>query len=258
MNAPLALELSGVHKRFVAVEAVRGVSLSIRAGERVALIGPNGAGKTTLFNCISGALRPDRGQIQLHEARIDGLAAHRIYRRGLARSFQVSSLFDGLSVIDNLRCAILWSQGMGHAFWTLLDRAHGLTARCEELLDQLGLSGRRDTLASALSYAEQRSLEIGLAVAGGAHTLLLDEPTAGMSRSETLRTVDLIRSLSEGRTLLMVEHDMSVVFDLADRVAVMVAGELIAFDTPQAIRRDARVQQAYLGGLAEIDAVAHD
>ncbi len=245
----LALELRDLHKRFGRSEIIRGASLAVRAGERVALIGPNGAGKSTLFNLISGGVAPSRGQVLLHGRPITGLAPHQIYRRGLARSFQVSNLFGRLSVFENLRCAVLWSLGYGYAFWRLLAGAHDANARAETLLQQLRLQHRRDTPAMALGYAEQRALEIGLTVAGGAGVILLDEPTAGMSRSETTQVVDLIRRLSAGRTLLMVEHDMGVVFDLADRIAVLVRGEVIAFDTPAAVRADRRVQQAYLGAV---------
>lgn len=246
-RGPAALELRGVHKHFGRTAVVRGATLLVHPGERMALIGPNGAGKSTLFNLIGGALRPTRGEILLHGKPITGLAPQRIYRRGLARSFQVSRLFDRLSAFENLRCATLWSLGYGYAFWRRLARAHDANARAEALLDQLGLLQRRDELAMNLSYAEQRALEIGITIAGGAGVILLDEPTAGMNRSETARFVTLIRRMTEGRTLIVVEHDMGVVFDLADRVAVLVHGEVIACGPPQVVRADARVQQAYLG-----------
>jgi branched-chain amino acid transport system ATP-binding protein len=183
----------------------------------------------------------------LHGHRIDGLAPHRINRLGLARSFQVSNLFTHLSVFENLRCAVLWSLGYRYAFWRFLASLRDANERAEELLALLQLDRRRDVLATNLTYAEQRALEIGLTIAGGAGVVLLDEPTAGMSQSETSRFVRLIREVTQGRTLLAVEHDMSVVFGLADRIAVLVYGEVIAFDTPEAVRADPRVQQAYLG-----------
>ena len=254
-GAPVALELRDVCKSFGRTEIIRGASLAVRAGERVAIIGPNGAGKSTLFHLISGRLSPSSGQILLGGQRIDGLPPHRIYRRGLARSFQVSNLFPRLSVAENLRCAVLWSLGYRYTFWRFLSRLDDANERVESLLRRLRLEARRDVLAMHLSYAEQRALEIGLAVAGGAEVVLLDEPTAGMSQSETLRCVSLIRELTEGRTLLAVEHDMGVVFGLADRIAVLVYGEVIAFDTPEAVRADPRVQEAYLGSLL---ASAHD
>jgi branched-chain amino acid transport system ATP-binding protein len=246
-SSPFALELHGLEKRFGRTEIIRGASLQVKRGERVAIIGPNGAGKSTLFHLVSGRLAPSAGEVRLNGQRIDGLPPYRIHRLGLARSFQVSNLFGRLSVFENLRCAVLWSMGVRYAFWRFLADLRDANERTEQLLEQLQLSRRRDVLAMNLTYAEQRALEIGLAIAGGAEVVLLDEPTAGMSRSETRRFVELIREVTAGRTLLTVEHDMSVVFGLADRIAVLVHGEVIAFDTPEAVRADARVQEAYLG-----------
>ena len=246
----VALELRDVRKRFGKTEIIRGATLKVNAGERVALIGPNGAGKSTLFNLISGRFAPSSGEILLNGARIDGLAPHRINRRGLARSFQVSNLFTHLSVFENLRCAVLWSLGYRYAFWRFLASLRDANTRAEEVMAMLRLERRRDVLAMNLTYAEQRALEIGLTIAGGADVLLLDEPTAGMSQSETRRFLQLIREVTVGKTLLTVEHDMGVVFGLADRIAVLVYGEVIAFDTPEAVRADPRVQEAYLGAMA--------
>ena len=243
----VALELRDVHKRFGQTEIIRGASLQVYAGERVAIIGPNGAGKSTLFNLISGRFAPSSGEIVLNGARIDGLAPHRINRQGLARSFQVSNLFTHLSVFENLRCAVLWSLGYRYAFWRFLASLRDANERAEELMAMLHLQRRRDALAMNLTYAEQRALEIGLTIAGGADVVLLDEPTAGMSKSETRRFVQLIRDVTAGKTLLTVEHDMGVVFGLADRIAVLVYGEVIAFDTPESVRANPRVQEAYLG-----------
>ena len=245
----LAVELDAVRKSFGRTEIIRGASLQVRAGERVAIIGPNGAGKSTLFNLISGRLAPSAGQIRLFGERIDGRTPHEINRRGLARSFQVSNLFPKLSVFENLRCAMLWSEGHRYAFWKFLADLDETNARAEALLERLHMDRRRDVLAMNLTYAEQRALEIGLTIAGGARVILLDEPTAGMSRSETTRFIGLIREVTEGRTLLTVEHDMGVVFGLADRIAVLVYGEVIAFDTPERVRADPRVQEAYLGSV---------
>ena len=245
----LAVELDAVRKSFGRTEIIRGASLQVRAGERVAIIGPNGAGKSTLFNLISGRLAPSAGQIRLFGERIDGRTPHEINRRGLARSFQVSNLFPKLSVFENLRCAMLWSEGHRYAFRKFLADLDETNARAEALLERLHLDRRRDVLAMNLTYAEQRALEIGLTIAGGARVILLDEPTAGMSRSETTRFIGLIREVTEGRTLLTVEHDMGVVFGLADRIAVLVYGEVIAFDTPERVRADPRVQEAYLGSV---------
>ena len=248
MSAP-ALELTDLRKSFGKTEIIRGASLRVNAGERVAIIGPNGAGKSTLFNLISGRFAPTGGSIHLHGERIDGLTPFQINRKGLARSFQVSNLFTHLSVFENVRCAVLWSLGYRYAFWKFLADLRDANDRAEQVLEMIRLDKRRDVLAMNLTYAEQRALEIGLTIAGGAQVVLLDEPTAGMSKSETQRFVQLIRSVTEGRTLLTVEHDMGVVFGLADRIAVLVYGEVIAFGTPEAIRTDARVQEAYLGSL---------
>ena len=245
----IALELRDVRKRFGKTEIIRGASLQVNAGERVAIIGPNGAGKSTLFNLVSGRFAPSSGEILLNGARIDGAAPHRINRQGLARSFQVSNLFTRLSVFENLRCAVLWSLGYRYAFWRFLASLRDANERAEEVMAMLQLERRRDVLAMNLTYAEQRALEIGLTIAGGADVVLLDEPTAGMSKSETRRFVQLIRDVTAGKTLLTVEHDMGVVFGLADRIAVLVYGEVIAFDTPEAVRANPRVQEAYLGSV---------
>jgi branched-chain amino acid transport system ATP-binding protein len=246
MTAP-AIELRALRKNFGKTEIIRGADLKVNVGERVAIIGPNGAGKSTLFNLISGRLATSSGEVRLHGQRIDGLKPYEINRLGLARSFQVSNLFAGLSVFENIRCAVLWSLGYRYAFWKFLADLRDANGRADDVLRLIGLERRRELLAANLTYAEQRALEIGITIAGGANVLLLDEPTAGMSRSETTRFVQLIRDVTAAKTLLMVEHDMSVVFGLADRIAVLVYGEVIAFDTPEAVRADPRVQEAYLG-----------
>jgi branched-chain amino acid transport system ATP-binding protein len=242
-----AVELIDVTKRFGKTEIIRGASLRVQPGERVAIIGPNGAGKSTLFNLISGRFPLSSGQIQLNGERIDKLKPFEINRKGLARSFQVSNLFTRLSVFENLRCATLWNKGYRYAFWKFLADARDANERAEEVMEMLRLDKRRDVLAMNLTYAEQRALEIGVTIAGGANVILLDEPTAGMSKSETKRFVELIREVTQGKTLLTVEHDMGVVFGLADKIAVLVYGEVIAFDTPERVRADAKVQEAYLG-----------
>jgi branched-chain amino acid transport system ATP-binding protein len=242
--------LRGLHKRFGQAEIIRGVSLAVQAGERVALIGPNGAGKSTLFNLISGRQGPDHGEVLLHGHSIQGKKPFEINRLGLSRSFQISNIFPRLSVFDNLRCSVLWSLGYRYSFLRFLARLDDANGRARELMDMVQLAHKRDVPAMHLTYAEQRALEVGITLGSGANVILLDEPTAGMSRSETERFVELIAQVTEGKTLLMVEHDMGVVFDLADRVAVMVHGELIAFDTPEAVRANPRVQEAYLGALS--------
>ena len=249
-----AISLRSVRKRFGQSEIIRGCSLDIARGERLALIGSNGAGKSTLFNLISGRFPVRDGDILLNGARIRGLKPFEINRRGLSRSFQITNIFHRLSVYENLRCAVLWSLGYRYSFWHRLGALRDAKERAEQVLEQIGMTRRRGVPAGLLTYAEQRALEIGITIAGGAHTILLDEPTAGMSRSESDAAVDLIRRVTEGRTLVMVEHDMGVVFGLADRIAVLAYGEIIACGTPAQIRADERVRDAYLGGHAPAEA----
>jgi branched-chain amino acid transport system ATP-binding protein len=240
----------GVHrieKRFGATRILRGVDLSIEPHERHALIGPNGAGKSTLFDLIAGGMRPTAGRIDLYGADITRLAPAAICRRGLARSFQTTSFFAKLSVFDNLRCAAQIANRDRMRWWQRYTATREADDHAEEVLHSMGLDARRNVIAGTLSYAEQRALDLGLALASGAHTLLLDEPTAGMNRAEAARAVELIRAATAGRTLLMVEHDMDVVFGLADRISVLVQGQVIATGTPDAIRADPAVRAAYLG-----------
>ena len=245
-----ALSLCNVNKSFGQTEIIRGVNLDIKTGERHAIIGPNGAGKTTLFNLISGRFPLSSGEIELHGTRVDGLPPHRINRMGLSRSFQITSIFHRLSVFENLRCALLWSMGYRYSFWTPLWRQRELNEKTYRMLEELNLTSRRDTPAGLLSYADQRALEIGMTIAGGASVILLDEPTAGMSNTETDNAVELIRRVSKGKTLVMVEHDMKVVFDLADVISVLVYGQVIASGPPAEVRANPAVQEAYLGALA--------
>ena len=253
-----ALELRGVTKKFGKTEIIRGVDLQVRPGERVAVIGPNGAGKSTLFNLISGRFGPTSGEILLAGQRIDHRKPFEINRMGLSRSFQITNIFPKLSVFENLRCAVLWSLGYRYTFLKFLSGLKDANERAEQLMEMIRLDKKRDTLAMNLTNAEQRALEIGITIAGGAQVILLDEPTAGMSKSETQRFIHLIREVTEGRTLLTVEHDMGVVFGLADRIAVVVYGEVIAFDTPEAVRANPKVQEAYLGSvIAESQAGGH-
>ncbi len=245
-----SLEINDLRKSFGSAEIIRGINLSVAPGERIAIIGPNGAGKSTLFNLISGRFMPSSGQILLNGQEISGLAPYQINRLGLSRSFQITNIFHQLSVFENLRCAVLWSLGYRYSFWQKLDALRDAKERAEQVMESIGLGWRANTSAGLLTYAEQRALEIGITIAGGADVILLDEPTAGMSRSESDAAVSLISKVTEGKTLLMVEHDMSVVFGLADRIAVVVYGEVLACDTPQAIRDNAKVQEAYLGGHA--------
>ena len=246
MPAP-ALQLHDVRKSFGRTSIINGVNLSIDSGERHAIIGPNGAGKSTLFNLISGRFGVTSGRIELNGESITGLQPELINRKGLARSFQITNIFPRMSVYENVRCAVLWSQGYKYSFWHAIDALDGVRERASEIVERIGMTRRRDRMAGVLTYAEQRALEIGVTIAGGANVILLDEPTAGMSRSETDDAVELIRKVTEGRTLIMVEHDMSVVFNLADRISVLVYGEVIATGTPEQIRANKAVQEAYLG-----------
>jgi branched-chain amino acid transport system ATP-binding protein len=250
-----ALELSDVRKKFGQTEIIRGVDLSIPRGERHALIGPNGAGKSTTFNLISGRCTPSSGSVRLFGAEIGGLKPFMINRMGLSRSFQITNIFHRLSVFENLRCAVLWSLGYKYSFWHRLARLHDARQRADEAVELIGLQRLRDTQAGLLTYAEQRALEIGITIAGGAEVILLDEPTAGMSRSESDQAVELIRNVTVGKTLVMVEHDMGVVFGLADRISVLVYGEVIATGTPEAIRNNGKVKEAYLGGTPDENAI---
>jgi len=246
-----ALELKDLRKSFGKTEIIRGVTLSIAQGERHALIGPNGAGKSTLFNLISGRFPPSSGSIRLLGSEVTGRRPFEINRMGLARSFQITNIFQRLSVFENLRCAVLWSLGYKYSFWRNLNKLSDARERAEEVLRRIGLKRRRNIAAGLLTYAEQRALEIGITIAGGASVILLDEPTAGMSRGETASAVALIREVTQGKTLIMVEHDMGVVFDLADRISVVVYGEIIASGPPAQIRANAKVKEAYLGHHAE-------
>jgi branched-chain amino acid transport system ATP-binding protein len=253
-----ALELKDVRKNFGKTEIIRGVDLAVQAGERVAVIGPNGAGKSTLFNLISGRFGPTSGDILLNGQRIQNKTPYEINRMGLSRSFQITNIFPKLSVFENLRCAVLWSLGYKYTFIKFLSGLKDANERTDQLLDMIHLDKKRDVLAMNLTYAEQRALEIGVTIAGGADVILLDEPTAGMSKSETTRFIQLIKEVTVGKTLLTVEHDMGVVFGLADKIAVVVYGEVIAFDTPELVRANPKVQEAYLGSpVADNSAGGH-
>ncbi|KAF1040374.1 MAG: Ribose import ATP-binding protein RbsA [Herbaspirillum frisingense] len=246
MTAPHALELRGLHKSFDRTEILRGVDLQLREGERCALIGPNGAGKSSLFNLISGRYRADAGSVLLHGADITRLPPQGINRLGLARSFQISSLFPRLSAFENVRCAVLGKLGYRYAFWRPIGRLRDAEERAHAVLARVGLAGRGHLPAGALSYADQRALEVAVTIAADASVILLDETTAGMNRAESQAMVALIREVTAGKTLLLVEHDMQVVFDLADRIAVMDNGRVIACDSAANIRANPEVQRLYL------------
>jgi len=248
-----ALKLEGLTKSFGKIAVIMGVDLEIAKGERHAIIGPNGAGKSTLFNLITGRFPQSSGAVYLHGRNLLGLAPYQINRLGLSRSFQITNIFPRMSVFENVRCALLWSKGYKYSFWHMVGRARDLSEGAEAILEDINLIERRDAPAGMLSYAEQRALEIGITIAGGADVIMLDEPTAGMSHSETEYIVGLIRKVSENKTLVMVEHDMGVVFGLADRISVLVYGEIIATGTPEEVRANPKVQEAYLGTALEAE-----
>jgi branched-chain amino acid transport system ATP-binding protein len=250
MNAA-ALKLVRVQKNFGSSRIINGVDLQVFKGERLAIIGPNGAGKSTLFNLISGFYTVSSGYIEMNGHLISGLPPHRINRLGLSRSFQVTNIFPKMSVFENIRCALFYPMGYRYSFWHLCDRLKKVNEKAEQIMEMIHLADRRNVPAALLAYAEQRALEIGITIAGDTDVILLDEPTAGMSRSETERAVELIRNVTAGKTLVVVEHDMSVVFNLADRISVLVYGQVVATDTPENIRKNPQVQEAYLG--KEID-----
>lgn len=242
-----AISLSAVTKRFGASEIIRGVDLTVSAGERHALIGPNGAGKSTLFNLISGQFRPTSGQIFLSGRRSNRDAPEMIARRGIARSFQITNLFARLTVFETLRLGVMANHGIRFCFWRTAasrrDVAHDVWA----LLGDVNLTHRADTPAGELPYSEQRALELAVTMALRPEVILLDEPTAGMSVDEAAQTVALVRRLTTGRTLFVVEHDMDVVFSLCDRISVLVHGRIIATGTPEEIAKNESVNEAYLG-----------
>lgn len=246
MTAPAPLILQGVYKAFDRSEILRGVDLQLQPGERCALIGPNGAGKSSLFHVISGRYRADAGRVLLHGRDITHAAPQQINRLGLARSFQITSLFPRLSAFENVRCALLWTLGYRYAFWRRIGRLRDASERALSVLEKVGLAARAQVAAGELSYAEQRALELAVTIAADASVILLDEPTAGMSRAESAAMVALIREVTVGKTLLMVEHDMQVVFGLADRIAVMDNGRVIACDSAERIRANPHVQALYL------------
>ncbi len=241
------LSLRDLRKSFGDTEIIRGVDLDIVSGERHAIIGPNGAGKSTLFHLISGNILPTSGKIFFNGQQIQGFSPQEINRLGLARSFQITNIFPKLTVFENLRLSVMRSHGMQYTFWRFIDRAKKVTEETDSLIEQVRLVARANTIAGELSYSEQRSLEIAMTVASDPKIILLDEPMAGMSKEETTYTVSLIRELSHGRTLMIVEHDMDVVFSLSDRISVLVYGQVIATGTPEEIRNNARVREAYLG-----------
>ena len=248
---PPALSTHGLCKDFRGFRAVDSVDLTVPAGTVHALVGPNGAGKTTLFNLLTGFLRPSEGRIEVAGADVTGLPPERIARRGVARSFQITSLFDQLTCREHVELGLASAGGLGRKFWRS-DRLLGRhRADAERLLDRVGIGGRADDPAGALPYGQKRALELALALALDPALLLLDEPTAGMGAEDVRRTVELVREVAAGRTVVLVEHNMTVVADLADRVTVLRAGAVLVEGPYDEVRADPRVIEAYLGAGAD-------
>lgn len=243
------LELKNVKKSFGPTSIIKGVNLKIRKGEIHSLIGPNGAGKSTLYNLISGVYQVSSGNIIFNNKNIENLPSHEIFRLGLSRSFQITNIFPKLSVFENIRCGLLWNSNYKYSLTKILDYEKKINENTQEILSKISLDKFAKEAAGLLSYADQRALEIGITIAGGAETILLDEPTAGMSKSETERATKLIRNISKERTIVIVEHDMGVVFDLSDTISVLVYGEIICSDKPINVKNNKKVKEAYLGNF---------
>jgi branched-chain amino acid transport system ATP-binding protein len=247
------LSIERVTRRFGGLLALHDVSLSVAAGERHAVIGPNGAGKTTLFNVVSGELTPTSGRVSLLDRPVTGLPSHEIARRGLARTFQRNNLLFSLTALENVRLAAQAHTAATRRLLTPVHRLTDLQEHARSLLARMDLADRAAVPARALSYGEQRQLEVAIALAGRPRVLLLDEPTSGMSPAETNRMTALLDRLGREQTVVIIEHDMDVVFALADRITVLHLGEVIACGAPQAVRADARVQEVYLGTGEDLD-----
>jgi branched-chain amino acid transport system ATP-binding protein len=241
------LELRGIYKDFKGPEVLSDISLEIQEGERHAVIGPNGAGKSTLFNLITGKYRPSKGKIFLKDANITGASPFKLNRMGMARSFQITNIFRTMTVFENVRNLILSKNKIRYNFFSRLSKMDGIDRQTEKVLNEIGLLERKDDIAGELSYGQQRALEIGLTIATDPELILLDEPTAGMSSEETREAVKLIQWVTEGKTLIIVEHDMEVVFSIADRISVIYYGKILASGLPDEIRNNQKVKDAYLG-----------
>src|SRR5258706_13329185 len=245
MNSLLATR--GLHKSFGALVATDSVDFDVREGETHAVIGPNGAGKTTFIRQISGELRPDRGEVRFGDEDITALPAPLRTRKGLARSFQITSIYREFSALDNVALAVQAHSGHSFRFWRAARADRSLTGPAIRILDRIGLLARQNVLAANLSHGEQRQLEIAMALATQPRLLLLDEPVAGMGTDESQRMIELLATLKGQKTIVLVQHDMDAVFTLADRISVLVYGRIIATGTPVEIRANAEVRSAYLG-----------
>ncbi|GAA5503606.1 lipopolysaccharide export system ATP-binding protein LptB [Deinococcus xinjiangensis] len=242
-----ALEARNLVKDFKGFRATNDVTLGIQEGEIHAIIGPNGAGKTTLFNLLSGFLRPTSGEVHLFGERIDTLQPFQIVRRGLSRSFQISSVFPSMTVRENVLVALQSPSSLPMQFWTPLSRLEDLGPRADQILADVGLEGAQGRLAADLSHGEKRQLEIGISLTQDPKVLLLDEPTSGMGSEGIARVIELVRQVAKGRTVVLVEHNMSVVAELTDRITVLQYGSVLASGKYDEVRHDPRVIEAYLG-----------
>jgi len=242
-----ALHIENLFKSFSGLQVLAGVTMDVIVGERHMIIGPNGAGKTTLFNIITGLYRPASGRIFFFDRDITGLPAHRISRLGLCRSFQIINIFPQMTVYENVRNAIVSKANKRFRWVGLLSRDRDVARETEGVIEFFGLQDVTRAPASELSYGRQRHLELGLTMAFDPALVMLDEPTAGLNSEESRNAVKLIRRMTEGKTLVMVEHDMDVVFNLADRITVLAAGRVLAAGAPDEIRRNEEVKKAYLG-----------
>jgi branched-chain amino acid transport system ATP-binding protein len=245
------LRLNGVSKHFGGIHVIDDVSLEILKGERHALIGPNGAGKSTLFNLMTGFYSPTKGTIHFKDRRIHGLAPYKIIRLGIARSFQIINIFKDMRVYENVRNAIVAKHRCSLMFNHLLTSLKKVGEETEYILSRIHLTSFQNELAGTLGYGQQRALELGLTIALDPEVVLLDEPGAGLTPDETREIVRLIREVTAGKTLVVVEHDMDVVFDLADRISVLNRGAILATGTPEEIKRNEAVKEVYLGSLFE-------
>ena len=243
------LETKSLYHDYSGLKVLFDVNLQIKTGERHAIIGPNGAGKTTLFNVITGTYRPSEGDVYFQGKEITGFAPNELVRLGMGRSFQITSTFSRLTAFENIRMGILSKRRIRFNILKLLDKMEAVTRETEEVLKRINLDGERDIPASQLSYGKSRSLEISMALATDPDLVMLDEPTAGMSVDETRNAVELIRRLTEGKTMVIIEHDMDVVFSLADRITVLHLGAILTSGTPNEIRENQAVKDAYLGDL---------
>jgi branched-chain amino acid transport system ATP-binding protein len=246
MNSDI-LEVRGLTKSFGALLASDNVELRVREGETHAIIGPNGAGKTTLIGQLAGELRPDSGSVRFAGEDITALSASQRARRGLARSFQITSIYPEFSALENVMLAVQAQAGHSFRFWGAAREERALRSAAQGVLEEVGLGARADALGATLAHGEQRALEIAMALAGRPRLLLLDEPVAGMGAEETQRMIAFLATLKGGKTIILVEHDMDAVFSLADRISVLVYGRIIASGSPAEIRADPEVRRAYLG-----------